>query len=173
MNGAVTRCGWAMQAATASGSIDTRVNHNGQLRRLSSSAAAMAISALPHLLAGAMQLAGAPDPATTSSGPVALVANLIAAHPERVWNVTSVAAALALSPGHLSTSFRTAHGLPLKQWLDAQRAAHAGRILAASDLSIADVAQRCRFTDQFTFSRFFRRVTGERPGAFRQRLGLH
>lgn len=162
-----------MQAATASGSIDTRVNHNGQLRRLSSSAAAMAISALPHLLAGAMQLAGAPDPATTSSGPVALVANLIAAHPERVWNVTSVAAALALSPGHLSTSFRTAHGLPLKQWLDAQRAAHAGRILAASDLSIADVAQRCRFTDQFTFSRFFRRVTGERPGAFRQRLGLH
>lgn len=124
--------------------------------------------AVPHLLTAALHLAGAPMPPT---GLVAEVARLIEAHPEHAWSVAALARLLDLSPGHLSARFRSIAGMPLKPWIDARRAENAGRALAGSDLGIGEIAERCGFADQFAFSRFFRRVTGESPTAFRGRHG--
>jgi AraC-like DNA-binding protein len=132
-------------------------------------AAALAVGptvATPHLLAAAMHLAGAPAAPT---GLAADIARLVDAHPARAWSVAAVARALALSPGHVSARFRTERGMALKRWLDTRRAEEAARALAGSDLGIADVAVRCGFADQFAFSRFFRRIAGESPSAFRGR----
>ncbi len=129
-------------------------------------AAGPAAAAVPHLLTAAMRLAGAPEPAT---GLAAELARLVDAHPDRVWTVAAAAGQLGLSPGHASARCRAVLGMSLKRWLDVRRAAHAGRALAGSDLGLADVAARCGFSDQFAFSRFFRRIAGESPSAFRAR----
>jgi AraC-like DNA-binding protein len=129
-------------------------------------AAGPAEAAIPHLLAAAMHLAGAPD---APAGLAADIARLVDAHPARAWSVAAVGSALGLSPGHVSARFRTERRIALKRWLDTRRAELAARALAGSDLGIADIAERCGFADQFTFSRFFHRVTGESPSAFRAR----
>lgn len=129
-------------------------------------ASAPAVAAIPHLLAAAMHLAGAPD---APQGLAADIARLVDAHPARAWSVAAIAAALGLSPGHVSARFRAERSIALKRWLDTRRAEEAARALAGSDLGVADVAARCGFADQFAFSRFFHRVTGESPSSFRAR----
>lgn len=131
-------------------------------------AAGPAAVAVPHLLAAALVIAGAPAPAT---GFVAELISLLEAHPERSWSVAAVARSLGQSPGHVSARFRSERGLTLKRWLDVRRAEVAGRALAGSDLGIADIAYRYGFSDQFAFSRFFHRVTGQSPSSFRARPG--
>jgi AraC-like DNA-binding protein len=127
-------------------------------------AAAPVGPATGHLLSAAMHIAGAPAPA---AGFAHDVGRLVDAHPARAWTVAAIAAALGLSPGHASARFRSERGMALKTWLDARRAAHAGEVMSASDLHLADIAVRLGFADQFAFSRFFRRVTGQAPSAFR------
>lgn len=129
-------------------------------------AAGPTAAARPHLLAAAMRIAGAPPPAT---GFAAGLISLVDAHPERSWSVAALARCLDLSPGHASARFRAEQGIALKRWLDVRRAEAAGRMLAGSDLGIAHIADACGFSDQFAFSRFFRRVTGTSPSAFRAR----
>ena len=127
-------------------------------------------AAVAPLLAGAVRLAGVvdgPAPATDLRG---MLGALLARHPDRAWSVAGLARALRLSPGHLSARFHAEHGLALKPWLDAQRADGVARLLAASDLPLAALAPRCAFADAFALSRFFRRVTGENPSAYRRRL---
>jgi AraC-like DNA-binding protein len=121
-------------------------------------------AALPHLLTAAMRMAGAPLPCR---GFLADINRLVAQHPGRAWSVTAIARALGRSPGHVSAAFRAQAGTTLKHHLDVLRAEHAARALAAQELPIADIATRCGFADAFGFSRFFRRVTGQSPRAFR------
>jgi AraC-like DNA-binding protein len=123
-------------------------------------------SATEHLLCAAMHIAGAPKPA---AGFATDLSRIVDAHPARAWTVAGIAAALGLSPGHASARFRAESGMALKTWLDARRAAHAGEVMGASDLGLADLALRLGFADQFAFSRFFRRVTGDAPSVFRAR----
>lgn len=131
-------------------------------------AAAPVAAARPHLLTAAMRIAGAPPPAT---GFAARLISLVDAHPTRIWSVAALARCLALSPGHVSARFRVEHGIALKRWLDVRRAETAARMLAGSDLGIAHIADACGFSDQFAFSRFFRRITSTSPSAFRARQG--
>jgi AraC-like DNA-binding protein len=132
-------------------------------------AAQPAEGAIPHLLAAAMHVAGSAMSAPAPAGIAGAALALLDAQHRRPWSVASLAAALGLSPGHASARFRAEHGLSLKRWLDARRADRAGQVLTASDLPIAEVAARCGFADPFAFSRYFRRVTGHSPSAFRAR----
>lgn len=127
-------------------------------------------AAIAPLLAGAVRLAGVVDGPTPASDLRSTLSALLARHPSRAWSVAGLARTLRLSPGHLSARFHAEHGLALKPWLDAQRADGVARLLAASDLPLAALAPRCAFADAFALSRFFRRVTGESPAAYRQRL---
>jgi AraC-like DNA-binding protein len=159
---------WDGDGPGAAVALDAQPGWSGLAAAL---AAAPPAAAVPHLLAAALALAGPPPAA---QGLAAAVTALVESRPGHAWSVAAVARHLGLSPGHASARFRAAAGTALKRWLDQRRAEHLGRLLAGSDLGIADLAVRCGFADQFALSRFFHRVTGERPSRLRsaaQRAG--
>lgn len=131
-------------------------------------AAGPAPQAIPPLLNAAVLIAGAGCP-PQAGGISSAVAGLIRQHPASGLSVAAVAAGLGLSPGHVSARFKAELGIPLKRWLDTQRAEHAAWRLANSDEPVTAIARACGFDDAFSFSRFFRRVTGVSPSRFRVR----
>ncbi|GIG91613.1 AraC family transcriptional regulator [Plantactinospora endophytica] len=79
--------------------------------------------------------------------------------------------------GRLDCSVRTltraclaATGRSAKQVIDERVALEARRLLAATDLSVADVGRRLGFPEPTNFGRFFQREVGHSPGAFRAAL---
>jgi len=83
--------------------------------------------------------------------------------------VADYAAELGVSPGHLNAlcqaSLRRSAGSLVRHRLTLE----AGRLLAHSDLTAAQVGFRLGFEDPAYFARFFRREAGEPPTAFRAR----
>ncbi|MEE6258951.1 helix-turn-helix transcriptional regulator [Plantactinospora sonchi] len=78
--------------------------------------------------------------------------------------------------GRLGCSVRTltraclaATGRSAKQIVDARVALEAMRLLAATDLPVAEIGRRLGFTEPTNFGRFFQREVGQSPGAFRLR----
>lgn len=83
-------------------------------------------------------------------------------------SVTDVAAAMNYSVNHVSADFSSKTGQTLKRYLDEQRVELAVDLLRYSDLRIAEVAECIDFPDPFSFSRFFKRLMGQSPAAFRK-----
>jgi len=82
-------------------------------------------------------------------------------------NVDAVAAALHMSARTLQRRLGEA-GAQFTEVLDAVRAEEAKRALAGSDAPIAEIGWRLGFADLATFSRAFKRWTGQPPGTFRR-----
>ncbi|MEV5752040.1 AraC family transcriptional regulator [Actinoallomurus sp. NPDC052308] len=81
-------------------------------------------------------------------------------------SLTSLAAELGLSRYQLLRAFRTAMGVPPYAWLAQYRVARA-RALLESGLRPAEVAALVGFADQAHLTRWFRRVLGVTPAAYR------
>lgn len=82
--------------------------------------------------------------------------------------VTQLAAAAGLSPSQLNRRFRATYQMSPSQYLQRIRVHEASRLLAESDVSVGDVAQRTGFYDQAHLSRTFRKLMGMSPRQFRQ-----
>lgn len=95
------------------------------------------------------------------------VRDYVQRHANQGHSVKDLAARLGYSAGHLSALFQQDSGQPLKLFLDYQRARAAQRLLLYADMSVAEVAATLGFPDIFSFSRFFKRVTGSAPSDFR------
>jgi AraC-like DNA-binding protein len=67
----------------------------------------------------------------------------------------------------LTRACLTATGRSAKQLLDDRVALEAMRLLAGTDLPIAEVGRRLGFPEPTNFGRFFQREVGRAPGAFR------
>lgn len=67
---------------------------------------------------------------------------------------------------YLSALFKQHIGMNLKQFVDSERAVIAKRQLLYSNKNITQVAESMGFADVFSFSRFFKRVTGSSPTCF-------
>ncbi|WP_313896022.1 AraC family transcriptional regulator [Streptomyces sp. YIM 98790] len=78
------------------------------------------------------------------------------------------AARLRVSAGYLTEAVRKATGRPPGRLLREARTLEAKRLLAATDLTVRQVASRVGYPDPAYFSRFFRRETGMSPGDFRR-----
>jgi len=87
----------------------------------------------------------------------------------RYVTVRDVAEAVGYSASHLSALFRSEAGEPLKTFLDRQRGRRAADLVRYSDLSFGRIAFELDFRDVFAFSRFFKRIHGRSPRAFRRR----
>ncbi|MDI6103788.1 AraC family transcriptional regulator [Actinoplanes sp. NEAU-A12] len=70
--------------------------------------------------------------------------------------LADVAAALALTPGHLTTVVRRKTGRTVQQWITQRRLQEARRLLTDTDLGVAVIARRCGYPDTSYFIKRFR-----------------
>lgn len=79
------------------------------------------------------------------------------------------AAELGVTTGTLSRTLTRLSGRSTKQLILDRVLLEAARLLRFSDLSVKEIAARLGFTDQFAFSKAFKRQRGEAPLDFRTR----
>jgi AraC family transcriptional regulator, transcriptional activator of pobA len=80
------------------------------------------------------------------------------------------ASELGVTAGTLSRTLSRLTGRTTKQLILDRVLLEAARLLRFSDLSVKEIAARLGFTDQFAFSKAFKRQRGEAPLDFRNRL---
>lgn len=83
-------------------------------------------------------------------------------------SLRDVAAALGLTPGHLTTVVGRATGRTVQQWLTERRMREARRLLVGTDLTVAEVGRRVGYRDAGYFVRRFRTAHGASPAAWRR-----
>lgn len=83
--------------------------------------------------------------------------------------VAEVAAVAGLAPNYFLRAFRQETGTTPHQHLLALRVAAAERMLANSELGIAEIAYAAGFSSQSHMTTAFRKLRGRTPGAYRQR----
>lgn len=81
--------------------------------------------------------------------------------------IGSLAGIARLSTGHFSRAFRVSFGVSPRTMVCTCRVDRARQLLLATNLSLADVASACGFSDQSHLSRLFRRHVGVPPGHWR------
>ncbi|MDU8911762.1 helix-turn-helix domain-containing protein [Aestuariicoccus sp. MJ-SS9] len=129
--------------------------------------------ALAHaVLASLAQEAAAadPGPGPQASTRLAQLDALIARHLGDGWGAADYARALSVSTGHLSRLCRAATGVGAAAYIEQSLMEEASRLLAFTQLSVAEVGYRLGFNDPSYFSKRFRRVRGETPTAYRQKF---
>ncbi|WP_458626609.1 helix-turn-helix domain-containing protein [Winogradskyella sp. PC D3.3] len=77
---------------------------------------------------------------------------------------------LCITSGHLSKILKETTGKTANQLIDEAVILEAKILLNTPALSIAQIAQELRFSDQSFFGKFFKRHTGSSPSAFRKAL---
>lgn len=87
------------------------------------------------------------------------------------WGAAEFATALAITPGHLNRICRAATGTNATHHIETARMTEASRLLAFTQLSVAEIGYRLGYEDPPYFSRRFRIATGETPSAYRARFG--
>jgi len=91
----------------------------------------------------------------------------------RQWRVQDLADAAGMSVPHFFRCFQKATGATPISFLRRERINQAKRRLIESSDSIKEIAEQVGYSDQFYFSRDFKRYTGMSPTGFRRReLGL-
>jgi AraC-like DNA-binding protein len=115
-------------------------------------------------------LAGAranPHATMPGSARMAQLRALVQSQPAQRHTADTLAAALACSAKTVARTVRDATGLSLKAWLDEQAVLEAQRLLVHGDEPVKRVADRLGFADAGNFVKFFARVAGTTPAAFR------
>jgi transcriptional regulator GlxA family with amidase domain len=85
------------------------------------------------------------------------------------WPVERLAEVSGVSPAHFARSFKQAFGLPPHRYLLTRRIERATALLRETGLPVTDIAFQTGWNSLGTFGRVFRDITGDSPGAVRQR----
>jgi len=89
-------------------------------------------------------------------------------HLDQSISLNAIADAAGLSPSHFARRFRTTLGVAPHQYLVQLRIERAKKLLAQSDLSIAEIAFVCGFSHQEHLTRLFKRHCDTTPAAYRK-----
>jgi AraC family transcriptional regulator len=92
---------------------------------------------------------------------------LLHAHMDRELPLEEIAAAAYLSPFHFARLFKKLMGASPHAYLATLRVERAQRLLARTDLSVAEVSARVGYASSSHFTKAFRQATGLTPSAFR------
>ena len=84
--------------------------------------------------------------------------------------VQSIASALNMSPGYLSSVLKTLTGQSAQQHIHEKLIQKAKEKLSTESLSVSEIAFQLGFEHSQSFSKFFKLKTGQSPVAFRQRF---
>lgn len=79
----------------------------------------------------------------------------------------------AMSRSNFVRRFHAVAGVSPMQFVIRKRIAHAAGRIASSNVSLSQLAIECGFCDSSHFSKCFRKITGESPRAYRQRMLRH
>jgi len=77
---------------------------------------------------------------------------------------------LAVTPNHLTQTVKQLTGKTSSQIIKAKQIMEIKRLLAHTNLSIADIAQQLHFEDQSYFTKFFKRESGYSPLQYRSQI---
>jgi AraC-like DNA-binding protein len=83
-------------------------------------------------------------------------------------SLKDVAAAVNISPGHLTTVVRRKTGRTVQEWIVERRMGEARRLLVETDLGVEQVCQRIGYNEPSYFVRSFKRAHGTTPLAWRR-----
>ncbi|MDQ3786188.1 MAG: helix-turn-helix transcriptional regulator [Actinomycetota bacterium] len=83
-------------------------------------------------------------------------------------SLRDVAAAVNLTPGHLTSTVRKRTGRTVQEWITERRMVQARRLLAATDLPVGEVGRRVGFPDPGYFARTFGKIHGTSPARWRR-----
>jgi len=83
-------------------------------------------------------------------------------------SIRELAGIAGMSVFQLDRRMRRVFGLTTGQWTLKTRISHASRLLAETDMPIADVAFEAGYSDQSAFTRQFRRSAGLSPSQYRK-----
>ncbi len=85
-------------------------------------------------------------------------------------SVEDLARTYGISPVYLRKLFHLYEGCSPKQYLETVRHENALRLLLHSDLSLRMIAEVCGYTDEFHFSKVFKKRMGQSPAKYRKHL---
>ena len=93
--------------------------------------------------------------------------NRILAHwsrnPGNAISVAEAADMAAMTRAYFSRFFHEKTGVTFKYWIDFMRVRHAASMLDTTDVTIIQLGEGCGFRDATTFTRTFKRITGQTP----------
>lgn len=87
--------------------------------------------------------------------------------------VAELASMVGMSESHFSRTFKAAMGTSPIDWLRRERINQAKRRLIESDDAVKEIAQQVGYSDQFFFSKDFKKMTSLTPTQFREKEGKH
>ena len=81
--------------------------------------------------------------------------------------IETLAKEACLSPFHFARAFKAATGLAPHRYLTHRRIEKAKQWISEGHLPLAEIAFRCGFSSQASFTRWFKRLVGTTPGEYR------
>lgn len=102
------------------------------------------------------------------SPPVAQAMRFIERHLEDKIGMPEIAREVCLTPTHLGRLFKRELGVSPYDWLLKRRVELAKDWLECSNQSLARIAERLQYADQYYFSNSFKRATGQSPAHYRR-----
>ncbi|MFB0488670.1 AraC family transcriptional regulator [Methylobacterium sp. OAE515] len=94
----------------------------------------------------------------------------VESEPAKSLSLQTMAQDCGLSTGHFARVFRSSVGSSPRAWLIKERIKVAKQLMRQSDLSLAEIALACGFSDQSHFTRIFTRAEQVSPGRWRRLL---
>jgi len=134
----------------------------------SKSGQALAVNLLENAL---LQLQSQPEPLRIAPRLRTLIESLeeeLRERPELEWNFHSEAKRLGVSYIYLRTLFRKIAGLAPGAFLLEARIEKAASLLLGSEMQVSEIAKACGFSDEFYFSRAFKKRRAIPPLRYRQ-----
>ena len=99
------------------------------------------------------------------------IVEFIDAHLSEDLSVETLANEACLSPFHFARAFKAATGTAPHRYLTDRRIEHAKALIAEGRLPLVEIADVCGFSSQAHLTRWFKRIVGTTPGAYRTTLG--
>jgi AraC-like DNA-binding protein len=99
------------------------------------------------------------------------ITDFVRAHSEQPLALADVAKAVHMSPNYLTSLYHSQTGVSLGKFIKTERIALAQRMLCKPNSSVKSVGLGLGFSDPFTFSRVFKRITGTAPRTWKRAQG--